>query len=96
MSQSNGNRDFSHDRPPPELNGKDPHFTRLGLQLKKLVHEYNQVLCVILANAELAALANPEDAARLAEEFEGLRRAARRAIDLTRQLQALGEDLAAG
>ncbi len=52
-----------------------------------VAHDFNNMLSVILGNAELALQA-PDDPDALRENLDAIRRAARRSADLTRQLLA--------
>lgn len=71
----------------------EPTSSQLGRELQKIVHDYRQILCVVLAASELATLRDACDARVLAEELESIKSAARRGIALTQELQTLGEDL---
>lgn len=65
----------------------------LGRHLQKVVHDYNQILCVVLATAELAALRDAGNMPELAQDLDSVKRAARRGIALTQELRVLGDDL---
>jgi len=73
------------------LSRADPKVLALGLATKGFVHDFNNLLSVILVNAEfLIAQLDDGDPRRI--DAEAIRTAAERAARLTRQLFELGRD----